>query len=67
MQFGAATRTLDQLTARHTDHDAAGTLQQRGAGKQLELAPPFESALDHRHVHRVFEICLADDARVAVR
>ena len=67
MQFGAATRALDQRAARHTDHHAAGTLQQRGAGKQLELAPAFEGALDHRHVDRVFEIRLADDARVAMR
>src|SRR5450756_2293139 len=49
------------------DHEPASDLHQRRSARLLQLAPQLVRALDQRHVKRMLEVGLANDAAVPVR
>ena len=67
VQLRAAQCAGHERAVWRANHQAAGGTQQRAARKALQLAPAIESALHHRHVDRMLEVSLADDARLAMR
>jgi hypothetical protein len=67
MSLGAEQRAAHQRPARRTDHEPAGAEHERGAGLALERGPALICALHQRHVARILEVRLADDAALPVR
>ncbi|MCG3121440.1 MAG: hypothetical protein ALAOOOJD_04532 [bacterium] len=67
MKLRAVAGASDQNAFRWADHQAAGLQKKLLACFPLQRRPIFVGALHDRHVHRMFEIRLANDARLAVR
>jgi hypothetical protein len=65
--LGAALRADEEDAVGRADHQAAGLLEELSAGGFFQVGPQLIGALDERHVERVLEIGLADDAGQAVR
>ena len=57
----------DEPSVRRADRQAAGRHQQPPPGAPLERLPVLVGALHQRHVERVLEVGLADDAGAALR
>src|SRR5918992_138371 len=63
----AAARTADDRAVGRADHQSARLMEERAFRLALQLLPKLVRATDQRHVERVLEVRLADDARATVR
>src|SRR5688572_1715637 len=64
---GTSKRSCDECSIFGTDHQSARHVKKLRSGLLAELRPQVVCALKERHVHRMLEVHLADDATVAVR
>src|SRR5450759_819650 len=63
----ASQRAGDDHSVARADHEPARDLHQRCSARRLQLAPQFVRSLDQRHVQRMLEVGLANNATVPVR